>query len=349
VDLEGPHEQEVLVEIKATSVCRSDLNGVRDPGGPFPVILGHEGAGIVREIGPRVTHVKVGDPVVLSWLPACGECYYCRHHQPFLCETAFGPMCDGTLMDGTLRFSQHGKSIYHYALLSTFARHTVVPARSCVRLPQGMPWDKACLLGCGVATGWGAAVKAAKVEAGSTVGVFGVGGVGIAAVLGARFCGATQIIAVDCKKSNLDPSLTLGATHAIHPENPEIKQIIDAMTRGRGLDFAIDATGHEGACRQAYELTRKGGTVVVVGAFHQPTLALPAMGFHRQGKILKGSFYGDIDPVDGLRELADLYLAGGLPLDPLVRECVPLAQVNDILCGFDDPCCCNVGRSVIVF
>ena len=350
VDLDPPKEEEVLVEIKATSVCHSDLNGARDAAGPLPVILGHEGAGVVAEVGKSVTHVKPGDKVVLSWLPYCGKCFYCQAGQVQLCETVIKPLFEGTLLDGTTRFSHQGKTIFHYSLGSTFSRHTVVPARACVKLPEEMPLDRACMIGCGVATGWGAAVSAMQIPRGGCVAVFGLGAVGLCAIQGARFAGAERVIAIDLKKQNLDKAFEFGATHTVDGSQPErVRQLAMELTQGRGVDASIDATGSVAACRLAFEIGRKGSTTVVVGAFGAKEITLPASGFHRLGKILKGSFYGDVDPIHGLRELADLYLGGQLKLDELIFRRTGLDRVNESLESFEDPNLANAGRWVIEF
>lgn len=349
VELMPPKEDEVLVEIKASGICHSDLNGMRDHTMASPTILGHEGAGVVLETGKNVSHVAKGDHVVLSWLPYCNHCFYCDVGQHQLCETVIKPLFEGTLMDGTTRFRHHNKAVHHYSLLSTFAEHTVVPARSCVKIPSEMPFAQASLIGCGVATGYGAAVNSARVTPGSTVGIFGVGGVGAAAIQGARAAGADRVIAVDRKAINLAEAKEFGATHTSSADPEELRSLVYELTAGRGFDFAIDTTGSAAASRQAFELTRKGGTVVVVGAFQGGDLSLPAPGFHRVGKTIKGSFYGDVNPIDGLANLAKLYLAGKLSLDNLVRERIPLEKINEAFKSFDDPNKSNVGRAVIVF
>jgi S-(hydroxymethyl)glutathione dehydrogenase / alcohol dehydrogenase len=349
VDLMPPNDDEVLVAIKASGVCHSDLNGTRDHTMASPTILGHEGAGIVVETGKNVAHVAPGDHVVLSWLPYCDHCFYCGVGQKQLCETVIKPLFEGTLMDGTTRFRYADQAVHHYSLLSTFAEHTVVPARSCVKIPRAMPFAQASLIGCGVATGYGAAVNAARITPGSTVGVFGFGGVGAAAVQGAVASGAERVVAIDRKEINLKAAKEFGATHTSSAEPEELRSLTYELTGGRGFDFTIDTTGSTAATRQAFELTRKGGTVVVVGAFQGGDVAVTAPGFHRIGKTLKGSFYGDVNPIEGLADLVDLYLAGKLVLDNLVRERIPLTQINEALKSFDDPAVSNVGRAVIVF
>ncbi len=349
VELAPPKDDEVLVEIKASGICHSDLNGMRDRTMASPTILGHEGAGIVLETGKNVSHVAKGDHVVLSWLPYCEHCFFCEVGQHQLCETVIKPLFEGTLMDGTTRFRYADQPVHHYSLLSTFAEHTVVPARSCVKIPKEMPFAQASLIGCGVATGYGAAVNAARVTPGSTVGVFGVGGVGAAAIQGARAAGADRVVAIDRKEINLQDAPAFGATHTSSAEMDHLRPLVHELTAGRGFDFAIDTTGSTAATRQAFELTRKGGTVVVVGAFQGGDIAFPAPGFHRVGKTIKGSFYGDVNPTTGLADLAKLYLDGKLNLDRLVRERIPLEKINEAFKSFDDPKLSNIGRAVIVF
>lgn len=350
VDLAKPKANEVLVKVLATGVCHSDLNALNDETTPIPTILGHEGAGIVVEVGPNVTKVKVGDKVALSWVPYCGTCEFCVTGEVQLCEAAFGPMFNGTLLDGTHRLSKDGNVIYHNSLLSTFAEYTVVPELSCVKLPDEMPPAQASLIGCGVATGFGAAVNAAKVTPGSTVAVFGIGGVGINAIQGARIAGASKIIACDMKADNLEIAKKFGATHTVNVAEENTEEALKALTGGYGVHFAIDCTGHTGATENAWKGTRKGGTIVVVGAFNPAvSLNLPAGGFHRVGKTLKGSFYGDTKPYRDFPRIAQLYLDGQFMLDELVLDRIQLNDINKAFDSFHDCSCINVGRSVIEF
>jgi S-(hydroxymethyl)glutathione dehydrogenase / alcohol dehydrogenase len=350
VELAAPKANEVLVKIEATGVCHSDLNAVGDETTPAPAILGHEGAGIVAAVGSNVTKVKVGDKVALSWAPYCGTCEFCVTGNVHLCETAFGPMFEGTLLDGTSRLSKNGEKIYHYSLLSTFAEYTVVPELSCVKLPEEMPFAQASLIGCGVATGYGSAVHAAKVTPGSTVAVFGIGGVGVNAIQGARIAGAAKIIACDMKPANLEIAKKFGATHTVNVAEQNAEEALKALTGGFGVHFAIDCSGHTGATESAWKGTRKGGTVVVVGAFN-PAMALnlPAGGFHRVGKILKGSFYGDTQPYRDFPVIAQLYLDGKFMLDELVLDRIQLDDINNAFDSFHDCNCINVGRTVVEF
>jgi S-(hydroxymethyl)glutathione dehydrogenase / alcohol dehydrogenase len=350
VDLAAPKANEVLVKIEATGVCHSDLNAVNDETTPTPTILGHEGAGTVIALGPNVSNVKVGDKVALSWVPYCGTCEFCVTGAVHLCESAFGPMFDGTLLDGTSRISKDGALIYHNSLLSTFAEYAVVPEMSCVKIPDEMPLAQASLIGCGVATGYGAAVNAAKVTPGSTVAVFGIGGVGVNAIQGARIAGASKIIACDVKPANLEIARKFGATHVVNVAEENGEAVLKELTGGFGVHFAIDCTGNTVAAETAWKGTRKGGTVVLVGAFNpSKTINLPAGGFHRVGKVLKGSFYGDVQPFRDFPIIAQLYLDGKFMLDELVLDRIPLDEINQALDSFHDCNCVNVGRSVIEF
>ncbi|WP_230932578.1 Zn-dependent alcohol dehydrogenase [Priestia sp. TSO9] len=350
VDLAAPKANEVLVKIEATGVCHSDLNALEDSSTPTPTILGHEGAGIVTAVGLNVKTVKVGDKVALSWVPYCGTCEFCVTGAVHLCDSAFGPMFNGTLLDGTSRLSKDGELVFHNSLLSTFAEYAVVPEMSCIKLPDEMPMAQASLIGCGVATGYGAAVNAAKVTPGSTVAVFGIGGVGVNAIQGARIAGASKIIACDVKPANLELAKTFGATHTINVASEEASEALKALTGGHGVHFAIDCTGHTKATESAWEGTRKGGTVVVVGAFNPSmSINLPGGGFHRVGKVLKGSFYGDTQPFRDFPKIAQLYLDGKFMLDELILGRMQLDDINEAFQSFHDCNCVNVGRSVIEF
>ena len=350
VELAEPRHNEVLVKIAATGICHSDLNALGDATTPTPTILGHEGAGIVETVGSSVTNVKVGDKVALSWVPYCGTCEFCVTGKVHLCESAFGPMFDGTLLDGTSRLSMNNEKVYHNSLLSTFAEYAVVPEMSCIKIPDEMPLAQASLIGCGVATGYGAAVNAAGVKPGSTVAIFGIGGVGVNAIQGAAIAGAAKIIACDVKDANLEIAKEFGATHIINTKDQDIEAIVKEITNGVGVHYAIDCSGHTIATENAWKITRKGGTVVVVGAFNpEQKLNLPAGGFHRVGKVLKGSFYGDTQPFRDFPMIAQLYLDGKFKLDELVLERIKLENINKAFDSFHDCSCVNVGRAVIEF
>ncbi|MCA1021096.1 Zn-dependent alcohol dehydrogenase [Halobacillus litoralis] len=350
VDLQAPKAGEVLIKIEATSICHSDFNALHDPTTPVPAILGHEGAGIVKEVGPHVTKVKVGDRVALNWVPYCGVCEYCISGEFHMCETAFEPMFNGTLLDGTSRLVMDGKPMYHYSLLSTFAEYTVVPELSCVKLPPDMPMAQASLIGCGVATGYGAAVHAAQVKPGTSAAVFGIGGVGINAVQGARIAGARQIIACDVKEQNLEIARQFGATHTINVGKEDAGEALRALTGGFGVHYAIDCSGNTKATESAWMGVRKKGVVVVVGAFGSSMMIrLPAGGFHRMGKTLKGSFYGDVQPFRDFVTISNLYLESKYKLDELILNRVQLEDINAVFDSFHQHSCVNVGRSLIEF
>ncbi len=351
VELAAPKANEVLVQIKATAVCHSDLNTLNDPTSPTPQVLGHEGAGVVVEVGPNVTKCKVGDHVALSWVPFCGTCPACVSGKVTLCELAFGPMFAGTLMDNTTRMTLDGETCYHSSLLSTFAAYTVVPEMSCVVIPQEMPMAQACMIGCGVATGYGASVRAGNVKAGDSVAVFGIGAVGANAIQGAVVSGAKKIIACDIKDSNLEDAKAFGATDVLNTRNMTVVAAqIAALTGGLGVDVAIDCTGVPAVGTNAWLSTRKGGTTVVIGAYPADAqLKLPAGGFHRMGKILRGSFYGDVNPFEDFPKVAQLYLARKYKLDELVIRKIALEDINDAFAAFHDPTAKNMGRYVIEF
>lgn len=351
VELAKPKATEVLVKVIGTAICHSDLNVLEDPTSPTPQVLGHEGAGLVVEVGEHVTTCKVGDKVALSWVPYCGTCAYCQTGKVNLCESAFGPMFDGTLLDGTTRMTLDGKVCYHQSLLSTFAEYAVVPQMSCIVLPDAMPLDKAAMMGCGVATGYGAAVRAAGVTPGSTVAVFGLGGVGINAIQGSKLVGASKIIACDLKDFNLEVSKHYGATHTLHTgQVSDIPQAIRDLTDGLGVNYAIDCTGSPFVGRLAWQSARKGATVVVIGAYPSSSeLKLPAEGFHRQGKILKGSFYGDVNPFHDFPIIAQLYLDGQYDLDSLVIKKIKLEEIKTAFDAFHDPAAKNTGRYLVTF
>lgn len=352
MELDPPKANEVLVKILATAVCHSDLNTLEDPTTPIPQILGHEGAGVVVEVGPNVKTCKPGDRVVLSWDPACGTCPYCRVGKTHLCESAFGPMFNGTLLDNTSRLHTiDGAPAYHMSLLSTFAEYTVVPEMSCIPVNPEMPMAPACMIGCGVATGYGAAVKAAKVVPGSSVAVFGLGGVGTNAIQGAKLAGASIIIACDIKDKNLEKAKKYGATHTINTLKVEdVPAAIAEICEGIGADYAIDCTGNTMVGAMAYSSIRKGGTTVVIGAYPADgKLTLAAGGFHRMGKVLRGSFYGDVNPFDDFPKIAQMYMDGKYDLDSLVIEKIKLEDINKAFDAFHDPNGDNMGRYIIEF
>jgi alcohol dehydrogenase/S-(hydroxymethyl)glutathione dehydrogenase/alcohol dehydrogenase len=348
LDLASPQQGEVMVEIGATGVCHSDISVFNETlPHPMPVVLGHEGAGTIVEVGEGVTGVAVGDRVVLSWLAQCGACFYCTHRQPQLCETAGVAFAKGTLLDGTTRYSTEGRPVYQMAGVGTFSQRCVVPARGVVKIPDTIPLSSAALLGCGVLTGFGAAVNTAGIGVGDTVVVLGCGGVGLNAVQGARIAGAQTIIAIDMHPERLDLAVKFGATHALQPADTVVKEV-RRLTGGRGADHVLEVVGRQETVRDAVKMTRRGGQVVLVGAAgNDVTLTVPAFtGVVMSEKIIRGSLYGSSDVRRDVPRLVGLYEAGLLHLDELVTETFEFSQVNAAV----DYCAAEKGaRAVMVF
>jgi NDMA-dependent alcohol dehydrogenase len=331
VELADPGPGEVLVRLRASGVCHSDWNVVTGATpNPLPAVLGHEGAGVVEAAGDGVSTVAEGDHVILSWLPACGRCFYCQAGRPALCDVAMEDMFRGTLPGGALRLSRDGESLHHYSYLSTFAERCVAPEACCVRIRADAPLDVAALVGCAVMTGVGAVVNRARVEPGSAVAVFGAGGVGLSAIMGARLAGARTIVAADPVRFKREKALELGATHAVDPAGEDVAAYLRELTDGRGADYAFDTAGARGTVALAYEAVRRGGTVVAVGIPPlDATADLPGPSLPREEKVVTGSFYGSCRPHVDMPLLLDLFMEGRLPLDRLVSRTYPLADVND--------------------
>ncbi|KFX67214.1 Zn-dependent alcohol dehydrogenase [Paraburkholderia fungorum] len=348
LDLEPPRAGEVLVAIGASGVCHSDLSVFtgRLPN-PLPVVLGHEGAGTVVEVGEDVTELAAGDRVVLSWLTQCGRCFYCQHEQPSLCDSGTAAMARGTMPDGTTRYRWNGEPVYHMAGLGTFSRHCVVPARAAVKLPPEMDLAPASLIGCGVLTGFGAAVNTARVAVGESVAVIGCGGVGLNAIQGARISGARQIIAIDPSEERLAFAREFGATLRLQPGAELIRQIRKA-TEGRGVDAAIEVVGHQDTVRDAVRMTRRGGRAVLVGAGPDDVVVnVPSFtGIVMTEKTIRGSLYGSAHVHREVQRLIGLYEQKLLKLDELVTRTFEFPAVNDAL----DYCASGRGaRAVLRF
>lgn len=348
VELDDPGPGEVTVRMAASGVCHSDWNVVTGAtANPFPTVLGHEGAGIVEAVGEGVKEVAEGDHVVLSWLPSCGRCFYCRIGRQMLCDVAMEDMFRGTLPGGALRMHRDGEPLYHYSYLSTFAERCVVPEACCVRIREDAPLEVAALVGCAALTGWGAATRRARVEAGSVVAIFGAGGVGLSAVLGARMAGAGAIVAVDPVPFKRETALDLGATHAVDPAAEDVVAFLRGLTDGRGADVAIDAAGVPGIVAQAYAAVRRGGTVVAVGLPPEGVSAeLPASDLPREEKVVTGSFYGSCRPEIDMPLVLDLFMDGRLPLDRLVTRTYALEQLNEAFAAMNAG---EVARGVVTF
>ena len=266
LELESPRTAEVLVELKASGICHSDYHVVTgDAGHELPVVLGHEGAGIVKEIGEGVSTLKAGDHVALSWIPFCGSCYLCMHGKTNLCKAYIGSLWEGTMFDGTTRLrDSSGASIRHLSSLACWATHAVVSEQSCVPIPGELPMDVASIIGCAVTTGVGAALNKARVSPGSSVVVYGAGGVGLSVVMGAKLAGAAKIIVVDISDSKKDLAESFGATHFALSDQGTLDEIL-AITDGLGADYVFEAVGKTDLESKLVDTIRPGGTAVMIG------------------------------------------------------------------------------------
>lgn len=337
VDLAPPRAGEVLVSVAAAGVCRSDLH-VRTgaTAHPMPVVCGHEASGVVREVGAGVVRVRPGQRVVLSWAPSCGGCFFCVRGLPAQCETYIRAIWSGTLMDGTPRLSLGGYPVFHFCALATFAEATVVHESSCIPLPDGVPLDAAALVGCAVTTGVGAALLRARVTAGSTVAVFGCGGVGVNIVQGAALARAARVVAVDPNPSRIELARRLGATDGVDPSTMDPVQMIRDLTGGRGADYTFEAIGRPAVMAQAIEAARRGGTIVLVGLGGQgESVALGADTFTRSDKALTSAYYGGCDPSRDMPMILDLCASGRVKLQELIGHRRPLAQINEAFEGLE--------------
>lgn len=347
LDLAAPQPTEVLVRIVASGICASDAHtrSGRIPS-PLPCVLGHEGAGVVEAVGELVTHVAPGDHVALSWMPNCGECRHCHNGRPVLCTAAAPYTLAGTMLDGSSRLSKDGEDVYHYSFLSTFASHTVVPGASAIKIDPTVPLGVAALVGCAIMTGYGAAVNRAQVRPGSSVLIFGAGGVGLSAVMGAQISGALKIIVVDPIESKRAEAMEFGATHTLAPGDDIVEQV-KALTEGFGADYTIDAVGAPAVLGQAFDATIAGGTIVCVGVpAPDARPSLPGPQLVRDEKIVTGSLYGSSRPAIDIPLILDLYASGRLPLDKMISKTYPLAEINE---AFEDMAAGKLNRGVLVF
>lgn len=345
--LQPPADGEVLVRIAAAGVCHSDyhvMSGTTQH--PMPCVCGHEGAGVVEAVGPNVSRVKVGDHVTLSWAPDCGECFYCLHGKPNLCDTYTEPIWAGTMLDGTPRLSWRGEPVYHYCGLACFAEYVVVSERSCIPIRKDVPLNVAALVGCAVATGVGAAFYTAGVRPGESVVVYGAGGIGLNVLQGAALCGASTIISVDTNPSKMDMALTFGATHTLMSDNQTLTAIRD-LTGGRGADHVFEAVGVPAVQEIALEAVRPGGTLSLVGLSPMGTgTNLPGAIITRQEKTIKGSYYGTVNANRDFPLFIDLFMSGQLKLKELISQEYPLEAINEAYAAMLTG---GVARGVIVF
>ena len=333
VDLQGPQAGEVLVRIVATGVCHTDaftLSGA-DPEGMFPVILGHEGGGIVEEIGAGVTSVKPGDHVIPLYTPECGECEYCKSGRTNLCQKIRVTQGKGLMPDGTSRFSIKGKPILHYMGTSTFSEHTVLPEISLAKINPKAPLDKVCLLGCGITTGVGAVLNTAKVWPGATVAVFGLGGIGLAVVQGAVMAKAARIIAIDVNASKWEMAKAMGATDFVNPKEYDrpIQQVLVDMTNG-GVDFSFECIGNVNIMRAALECCHKGwGESIIIGVAGAGQEISTRPFQLVTGRVWRGTAFGGARGRTDVPKIVDWYMEGKINIDDLITHTMPLEKINN--------------------
>ena len=332
VDLEGPKSGEVLVEIMATGICHTDaftLSG-DDPEGAFPAILGHEGAGIVREVGPDVNSVKVGDTVIPLYTPECRHCDFCLHPKTNLCQSIRSTQGRGVMPDGSSRFSLDGESILHYMGCSTFSNFTVLPEIAVAKIREDAPFDKVCYIGCGVTTGIGAVAFDAKVEPGSTVAVFGLGGIGLNVIQGAKMVGADRIIGVDINPAREELGRKFGLTDFVNPkDNDNVTEEIIEITGG-GVDYSFECIGNTDTMRQALECCHKGwgeSFIIGVAGAGQEISTRPFQLV--TGRSWKGTAFGGARGRTDVPRIVEWYMDGKIQIDPLITHTMPLEEINN--------------------
>ena len=324
VSLDPPGAGEVAIDMKATGVCRSDLSIINGTiSVEFPIVIGHEGAGVVQAVGAGVEQLLVGDHVVLSFIPTCGECFYCEHDQANLCSVK--DQADGFMLDGTARVKRGEEGLRVMTQLGCMAERCIAPAISCIKIDPEIPLASAALVGCGVMTGVGAALNTARVEAGSTVAVFGCGGIGLSIVQGARIAGAGQVIAVDTLDSKLEMARGFGATHTVKAE--QAQEFILELTEQRGADYCFEAVGIGALMQAAEAATRPGGTCTVVGVGNmEDQFVLSPFMLPIFGKSILGSMYGGCNPARDFPRLLDYYREGKLDLDGMITNTYSIDQ-----------------------
>ena len=335
VDLEGPRAGEVLVEVKATGICHTDhftLSGA-DPEGLFPAILGHEGAGVVLEVGSGVTSVKAGDHVIPLYTPECRQCKFCLSRKTNLCQKIRATQGKGLMPDGTSRFSLGGKPLLHYMGTSTFANHIVVPEIALAKVRADAPFETICYIGCGVTTGVGAVIFTAKVETGANVAVFGLGGIGLNVIQGAKLVGADKIIGIDINPAREAMARSFGMTHFINPKSvPNVVDAIVQLTDG-GVDYSFECVGNTTLMRQALECCHKGWGVSVIVGVAGAGQEIATRPFQLvTGRVWKGTAFGGARGRTDVPRIVDWYMEGKLTIDPLITHKLPLERINE---GFE--------------
>ncbi len=335
VDLDGPREGEVLVEIKATGVCHTDaytLSGA-DPEGLFPAILGHEGAGVVVDVGKGVTSLKKGDHVIPLYTPECRQCDYCTSGKTNLCQAIRATQGQGLMPDGTSRFSAGGEKLFHYMGTSTFANHTVVPEIALAKVREDAPFDKICYIGCGVTTGIGAVINTAKVKPGDNVVVFGLGGIGLNVIQGARMAGADMIVGVDINPARKGIAEKFGMTHFVNPKEVEgdlVPYLVD-LTKG-GADYSFECIGKVEVMRQALECCHKGwGESIIIGVAGAGEEIATRPFQLVTGRVWRGTAFGGAKGRTDVPKIVDWYMDGKINIDDLITHVMPVEKINDAL------------------
>lgn len=333
VQVAPPKAGEVRVRIVATGVCHTDaftLSG-EDPEGIFPAILGHEGGGIVESIGEGVTSVAVGDHVIPLYTPECGECKFCKSGKTNLCQKIRATQGKGLMPDGTTRFSQNGKPIFHYMGCSTFSEYTVLPEISIAKVNKSAPLEEVCLLGCGVTTGMGAATNAAKVKPGDSVAIFGLGGIGLSAIIGCKMAGASRIIAIDINEKKFELAKQLGATDCINPKNHDkpIQEVIVDMTDG-GVEYSFECIGNVNIMRSALECCHKGwGESVIIGVAGAGQEISTRPFQLVTGRVWRGTAFGGVKGRSELPDYVERYLKGEFKLSDFITHTMKLEDINE--------------------
>jgi alcohol dehydrogenase len=333
LELEGPGHGEVLVKVAAAGLCHSDLSVINgDRPRPTPMVLGHEAAGVVEEIGPDVTDLAKGDHVIMVFVPSCGHCLPCAEGRPALCEPGAAANTAGTLLSGARRLHRNGHDVHHHLGVSAFAEYATVSRRSLVKIDRELPLEEAALFGCAVLTGVGAVINTARVPVGASVAVIGLGGVGLSSLLGAVACGARRIVAIDLSDDKLGLARQLGATDTVNAGTPDTVGEVREATQG-GLDFVFEMAGSARAMELAYRITRRGGTTVTAGLPPpDAVLPLPLVNLVAEERTVKGSYIGTCVPSRDLPRLIELYQRGRLQVDRLMSGRLSLSDINQ---GFD--------------
>jgi alcohol dehydrogenase len=329
VDLDPPGPREVLVRMRAAGLCHSDLSVINgDRPRPMPMAIGHEGAGEIVEVGAEVKDLRVGDHVVAAFVPCCGSCEPCTHGRPALCEPGFKANSAGVLLSGARRIHRNNSDVNHHLGVSAFAEYAVMARESLVKVDSTLPFDEAAVFGCAVMTGVGAVTNTVQPAPGSSIAVVGLGGVGLAALLGARVIEAATIVACDLSDEKLALARELGATHTINASDPQAVDRVKELTRG-GVHYAFEMAGSVKAMELSYKITRRGGTTVTAGLSNpQHLFSIPHVSIVAEERTIKGSYLGSCDPARDIPRYIEWYRAGKLPVDRLLSERIRLDDIN---------------------